>query len=67
VDASLSKTFRITERFNFELRTDWLNSTNHQDFSNATIDSNIDSATFGRFTGGGNANRIIVLGGRLNW
>ena len=66
-DASLSKTFRITERFNFELRTDWLNSTNHQDFSNATIDSSIDSATFGRFTGGGNANRIIVLGGRLNW
>jgi hypothetical protein len=69
VDASLAKTFRITERFNFELRTDWLNSTNHQDFSNATIDSSIDSATFGRFTGAGNANanRIIVLGGRLNW
>jgi hypothetical protein len=68
LDASLTKQFRITERFNFELRTDWLNSTNHPDFSNATIDSNIDSATFGRLTGAGsNANRIIVLGGRLNW
>ncbi|SPF50593.1 conserved exported hypothetical protein [Candidatus Sulfopaludibacter sp. SbA4] len=69
LDASLAKTFRITERFNFELRTDWLNATNHQDFSNATIDSSIDSVTFGRFTGAGGANnnRIIVIGGRLNW
>lgn len=30
------------------------------------IDSTIDSATFGRVTGGGGTNRIIVLGGRLN-
>ncbi len=67
LDASLAKTFRITERFNFELRTDWLNSTNHPDFSNASIDTSIDDASFGRFTGGGNANRIIVVGGRLNW
>lgn len=69
LDASLSKQFRITERFNFELRTDWLNSTNHPDFSNATIDSSIDSPTFGRYTAAGSANnnRIIVLGGRLNW
>ena len=69
VDASLTKQFRITERFNFEIRTDWLNSTNHPDFSGATIDTSIDSATFGRFTGAGSANnnRIIVLGGRLNW
>jgi hypothetical protein len=69
VDLALTKQFRITERFNFELRTDWLNATNHQDFTNATIDVSIDSATFGRFTGGNNSNnnRIIVIGGRLNW
>ena len=69
VDASLTKQFRITGRFNFEIRTDWLNSTNHPDFSGATIDTSIDSATFGRFAGAGGANnnRIIVLGGRLNW
>jgi hypothetical protein len=69
LDASLAKQFRITERFNFELRADFLNSTNHPDFSNATLDSNIDSVTFGRFTsiGSANNNRIIVLGGRLNW
>ena len=68
LDASLQKQFRITERFNFEIRTDWLNSTNHPDFSSATIDTSIDDATFGRFTAAGsNNNRIIVVGGRLNW
>jgi hypothetical protein len=68
LDASLTKQFRISERFNFEIRTDWLNSTNHPDFSTASIDSSIDDATFGRFTAAGsNNNRIIVIGGRLNW
>ncbi len=67
LDASLTKQFRISERMNFQIRTDWLNSLNHPDFSTATIDSNIDSTTFGRFTGGGGAARIIVVGGRLNW
>jgi hypothetical protein len=68
LDPNLAKTFRITERFNFELRTDWLNSTNHPDFATASIDSSIDDTSFGRFTAAGsNNNRIIVLGGRLNW
>jgi hypothetical protein len=68
LDAGLTKQFRITERFNMEIRTDWLNCTNHSDFANATIDSSIDSPTFGRFTKAGtNNNRIIVLGARLNW
>ena len=48
----LTKQFKITERFNLEFRTDWLNATNHQDFANATIDASINSATFGRITGG---------------
>jgi hypothetical protein len=39
---------------------------NNADF--ATIDSSIDDANFGRFTAAGsNNNRIIVLGGRVNW
>ncbi len=68
VDMALTKQFRITERFNFEIRMDWLNATNHPDFATATIDTSIDSGTFGRFTAAGsNNNRIIVLGGRLNW
>ena len=70
LDASLSKQFKITERISFEIRTDWLNSTNHPDFTNATIDPSINSTTFGRFTGAtssSNNNRIIVLGGRISW
>jgi hypothetical protein len=70
VDAALMKTFRITERYNIEFRTDWLNATNHEDFANASYDLNINSPTFGRITGAStnsNNNRIIVLGARLNW
>ncbi len=68
LDAALSKSLRMTERFNVELRTDRPNSTNHPDFATASIDTSIDSSTFGRFTGAGsNANRIVVLGGRVNW
>jgi hypothetical protein len=70
VDLALTKQFRISDRFNVEIRGDFLNATNHPDFSNATIDSSIDDATFGRFTGASgssNNNRIIVLGGRFNW
>ena len=70
LDASIGKTFRVTERVGFEVRMDWLNATNHPDFTNATIDTSIDSTTFGRFTGTNsttNNNRIIVLGGRISW
>jgi hypothetical protein len=73
LDASLKKTIQITERYNLELRTDWLNATNYQDFANATIDLNISSVNFGRITGPGpaaapsNNNRIIVLGARFNF
>ena len=67
-DAALTKQFKLTERFNVELRTDWLNATNHPDFATGIIDANINSTTFGRFTAGGNnSNRIIVLGARLNF
>jgi hypothetical protein len=69
VDFALTKTFRVTERVKVDVRTDWLNATNHPDFSAATLDTSIDSTTFGRYTAAGNANnnRIIVLGARLNW
>lgn len=69
LDMALTKQFRITEHMNFEIRTDWLNATNHTDFANAAIDANISSATFGRLSSASamNNNRIIVIGGRLNW
>jgi hypothetical protein len=62
IDLALNKQFRLTEPFNVEVRTFWLIATNHPDFSGATIDSNINSSTFGRVDGSGGANRIIVLG-----
>ena len=65
-DLALTKQIKITERYNVEIRTDWVNAANHPDFSGATIDSNINSATFGRVTGGANA-RIVTLGARFNW
>jgi hypothetical protein len=70
LDASLAKDFRLTERFRLNLRTDWINATNHEDFATATIDSSINSATFGRVTAkaaAGNNNRIVVLGARINF
>jgi hypothetical protein len=70
LDASLAKDFKISERFRLNLRTDWINATNHEDFATATIDTSINSATFGRVTAKsatGNNNRIIVLGARINF
>ena len=68
LDASMTKQFKITERFNLEIRTDWANATNHPDFATATIDTSIDDTNFGRFTkAGSNLNRIITIGARLNW
>ena len=52
------------------VRTDWINATNHEDFANAIIDTNINSGTFGRVTGRSttsNNNRIVVLGARINF
>ncbi|HEY1493350.1 MAG TPA: TonB-dependent receptor [Candidatus Solibacter sp.] len=70
LDASLAKDFKLTERFRLNIRTDWINATNHEDFATATIDANINSATFGRVTAKsatGNNNRIVVLGARINF
>ena len=70
LDASLAKDFKISERFRLNLRTDWINATNHEDFATATIDTNINSATFGRVTAkaaAGNNNRIVVMGARINF
>ncbi len=45
-DLSLSKKFKFTERFNFDLRLDVKNLTNNPSFDNPT--ANILSTTFGR-------------------
>jgi hypothetical protein len=58
-----TKQFAINERFNFELRTDWLNAANHPDFSGSSIDSNINSATSVALRASGASGRIIVVSG----
>jgi hypothetical protein len=65
VDVNLLKHFKLTERFDFYLRADAVNSFNHTNFSNP--DGNINSTTFGRITGTSTDPRVIVLSGRLNF
>src|SRR5579859_4390814 len=62
LDSSLAKVFRLTERFNFEFRTDWFSATNMPQFNNPDV--TLGDANFGHVTGAGGA-RSIFFGGRL--
>ncbi|HKW57850.1 MAG TPA: carboxypeptidase regulatory-like domain-containing protein [Candidatus Acidoferrum sp.] len=62
LDSSLAKTFRLTERFNFEFRTDWFSATNTAQFNNPNV--TLGDANFGHVTGAGGA-RNVYFGGRL--
>jgi hypothetical protein len=65
-DASLSKKFKITERFNFDLRVDARNLTNNPSFDNPT--ALITSGTWGRINDSVTNNaRRIQLSGKLNF
>jgi hypothetical protein len=69
LDLNIQKQFRITERFNFQLRATATNSLNHTEFAPPTATNlNIDSTNFGRITSvvTGSA-RVLVLQGRLNF
>jgi hypothetical protein len=48
VNASLGKTFSITERIRLEVRGDWLNAFNHVNYSSPT--TSISSPIFGALT-----------------
>lgn len=63
-DAGLAKNFNFTERYRFQLRADLLNAFNHTNFS--SVDSNIRSANFGKFTGTRGA-RVIQFNGRFTF
>jgi hypothetical protein len=70
LDLNVQKTFKISERFNFQLRATATNALNHVQFAPPTAANlNINSTTFGRITtsavGGGP--RIMVLQARLNF
>lgn len=62
LDSSLAKVFRLTERFNLEVRTDWFSATNNPQFNNPDV--TLGDANFGHVTGAGGA-RNIHFGGRL--
>jgi carboxypeptidase family protein len=62
LDASLAKRFHITERMNFEFRTDWFSATNTPQFNNPDV--KLGDANFGLVKGAGGG-RSIFFGGRL--
>jgi hypothetical protein len=66
-DASVYRTFPITERVQFQFRAEALNATNHANFANPTSD--INSSTFGFVTGttGPNQSRQWRFGARLSF
>ncbi|HZS03604.1 MAG TPA: TonB-dependent receptor [Blastocatellia bacterium] len=66
-DASIFRTFSITERVQFQFRAEALNATNHANFANPTSD--INSSTFGFITGtyGPNQSRQWRFGARISF
>src|SRR5262249_1485913 len=63
VNASLVKSFDITEKVRFRLRADFLNAFNHTNLGGLT--TNISSAAFGKFTSA--TPRFIQLGARVSF
>jgi hypothetical protein len=67
LDVNLVKRFKIREDWNFEFRADAIGLTNTPQFDDYTvINTDINSANFGRITGSGGA-RLVVIGLRLNF
>jgi len=63
LDSSLFKTFRITERINFELRADAFNTFNHPNF--AAPDSTVGDPSMGQIFSTSVDNRRMQFGARL--
>jgi len=63
-DANVIKTIRLTERVNMQFNAIFENATNSPQWGNPNL--NINDLNFGRITSAG-GNRIIVIGGRVNF
>lgn len=63
-DANVIKTVRLTERINVQFNAIFENATNTPQWGNPNTD--INDLNFGRITSAG-GNRIIVIGGRVNF
>jgi len=67
LDVNVVKRFKIREGWNFEFRVDAIGLTNTPQIDDYTdINTDINSANFGRITGTGGA-RIVVIGARINF
>lgn len=65
LNATLSRTIKLTERFRLQLRTEWLSATNTPQFANPN--TTLGSSSFGLVTGttGLGGSRVIDIGGKL--
>jgi hypothetical protein len=63
LDASIFRRVRLTERFNLELRSEWLHATNTPQFSNPNTE--YGSASFGLVTATSGGNRLINVAGKI--
>jgi len=70
LDSSLAKNFRLTERFNFQFRTDWFSATNTAQFANPDVtlgDANFGHVTSTTTSSSSGGARNIYFGGRLTF
>lgn len=63
-DIAAMKNIKVSERFSMQFRSEFFNAFNHESFK--TFNTELDSATFGRLTGGHDP-RIIQFGLKLNF
>lgn len=63
LDASIFRTLRLTERFNMELRSEWLHATNTPQF--ALPNTQFGNSSFGLVTGTNGGSRIINIAGKI--
>jgi len=68
-DFSVNKAFRFKETRSFEFRAELFNLLNHYNPDPQTVDTNLNSATFGAIGGGvqGVTTRVIQLGAKLHF
>lgn len=69
MDFSATKSFRFAERRQVEVRVETFNLLNHYNPDPTTVDTNLNSATFGAIGAGvqGITTRVIQLGAKLYW
>jgi hypothetical protein len=63
LDASIFRTVKLTERLDFEFRSEWLHATNTPQFS--LPNTQFGSSSFGLVTGVAGGNRIINVAGKV--